>query len=137
MIRLVVTGGSPVMSWLVFDIAGASASPIGASAGVPSTPCSDQTVVSDFPTITPTAAGGLTIAVVGEGQGPGLTTTSPQGALFDFVSYAGERDTDLMDNADLAGHFYNPDTSTEHWSWSITSIGNNSCFATAVNFLGQ
>jgi hypothetical protein len=88
------------------------------------------------PTITPTTANGLVIAVIGMGQGPvtGLDAGAPAGAFFDLVTYAGEADTDLMENADGKAHVYNTDTTTEHWNWVGFSAPSNSYFATAVAF---
>jgi len=96
------------------------------------TACSSVTSISNKPTITPTHAPGLVIAAMSIGQGPGTAVTSPAGAFWDLVTYSGEVDTDLMENADAAGHFYNPTTATENWTWAITSNGNNTCTAEAI-----
>jgi len=39
-----------------------------------------------------------------------------------------------MENADTTGHFYNSNTQTENWDWTITSIGSNSCWSEAAAF---
>lgn len=79
---------------------------------------------------------GLTLAAISFGTGPatGLTTGSPPGAIFDFVSYAGEADIDRMDNADGRAHLYNTDLSTEHFNWILNHTMGTTASATAVHF---
>ena len=126
----------PTITVLFYDIAGAAADPFDVAAGAPSTDVSNQTMVNNMPSITPTTANGLVIAVMGLGQGPGLglNTGAPTGAVFDLVTYTGELDLDLMENADGQAHFYNASTVAENWNWLITANPNNSAFATAVAF---
>ena len=128
--------GGPTITVLFYDISGAAANPLDVAAGVPSTDVSNQTTVNNMPSITPTTANGLVIAVMGLGQGPGLglNTGAPTGAVFDLVTYTGELDLDLMENADGQAHFYNASTATVNWNWLITANPNNSAFATAVAF---
>ena len=71
------------------------------------------------------------------GQGPGLSVTSPPGAVFDLVTYAGEIDTDTMENADAMGHVHNTTTATEDWSWTFTSRLSNTCVASAIHLRTQ
>ena len=89
-----------------------------------------------MPTITTTGANELVIATMGIGDGPGLGMASgaPSGAVWDFPTYSGEIDLDLMENADAAAHVYTGAASTEHWNWTITSNGDNSCSSEAVAF---
>lgn len=130
------TSGSARFSWTAYDIVGAAAAPVGVSAGVPTFNCSNTARLTNFPTITPSSSSGLVITRVGIGTGPGLGffTGSPSGAILAFTTYTGETDLDVMNNADLASHFYNPTTATENWNWSITSQISNICYAAAVHF---
>jgi hypothetical protein len=58
--------------------------------------------------------------------GPGLAVTSPTGAVFDFVTYAGESDSSYMENADLLAHLCNATPSVaESWTWTITANGTS------------
>jgi len=130
------SGVSPTNSARFFDVQGAAASPLDVAAGTDVTDCSSATTINDQPSITPTGTGELVIATMGIGQGPGLGLASgaPNGGVWDLTTYAGEQDTDLMENADALGHFYTTTAGTENWNWTITSIGNNSCSAEAVAF---
>jgi hypothetical protein len=131
-----IAGSSPGMSFSVFDILGAATSPVDAVGGMPATGCTGVTSVTSAPTITPTAPG-LTLAVMGIGQGPGIGVSSPAGAAFDLATYTNETDLDTMENADCRGHLYNATAVAETWSWTISSQPNNSCFATAIHLLPQ
>ena len=130
------SGTSPTNSARFFDVKGAAASPFDVAAGTDLTPCSSQTTIANQPTITTTGANELVIATMGIGDGPGLAMASgaPTGAVWDLVTYAGENDTDLMENADALAHVYTTTATTEHWNWTITSNGDNSCSAEAVAF---
>jgi hypothetical protein len=130
-------GNASGMSFTVFDIVGAASSPLGAIGHMPAVNCSNLSFIANAPSITPTAAGGLTIAVMGLGQGPGtgLGQGSPTSAVFDMATYTGETDLDTMENADSRAHLYNTSTAVESWSWAITSQPNNSCFAAAIHLL--
>ncbi|PWU18888.1 MAG: hypothetical protein C5B49_06500 [Bdellovibrio sp.] len=131
-----ISGQSPTMTFLFWDISGAAASPLDTTAGVPSTDVSNQTTVANMPTITTTVANDLIIAVVGDGDGPilGFNSGVPAGAVFDLVTYSGEIDLDLMENADAQAHFYSSSPLTLTWNWRITANPSNSVSATAVSF---
>jgi hypothetical protein len=131
-----ITGSSPTMTMLFYDISGAAVSPFDVAAGVSSTNVSNQTVVNNMPSITPQATDGVAIAVMGLGQGPGvgLSTGAPVGAVFDLVTYTGEVDLDLMENADGQAHVYNTSTAALNWNWTITANPDNTAFATAAVF---
>ena len=130
------SGTSPTNSVRFFDIQGAAASPLDVAAGTDLTPCSSQTTLANQPNITTTGANELVIATMGIGDGPGLGVASgaPTGAVWDLPTYSGEVDTDLMENADALAHVYTTSASTEHWNWTITPNGDNSCSAEAVAF---
>ncbi len=130
------SGTSPTNSTRFFDVQGAATSPFDAAAGTDLTPCSSETTLNDMPTITTTGANELVIATMGIGDGPGLGMASgaPSGAVWDLPTYSGEIDLDLMENADAAAHVYTGAASTEHWNWTITSNGDNSCSSEAVAF---
>jgi hypothetical protein len=121
---------------VAYDIVGAASSPFDVVAGKPATSTGGGTSITNAPTITPTTANGLVIASMVLGQGPGLAVTSPAGATWDLVTYSGEVDTDLMENADAKAHVYNATTATQNWNWTITSVGNNSYAAVAAAFKG-
>jgi hypothetical protein len=135
---LVLTINSPArqagISWSVYGISGAATAPVDVVSGMPAANCSNVSSVGGAPVISPTGPG-LTIAVMGQGQGPGLGVTSPIAAVFDNATYAGETDFDTMENADCRGHVYNAGAETESFTWSISAQPNNSCYATAAHFL--
>jgi hypothetical protein len=130
------SGTSPPNSTRFYDVQGAAASPFDVAAGTDLTPCSSETTIANQPTITPTGANELVIATMGIGDGPGLAVASggPSGAVWDLTTYSAEVDMDLMENADALAHVYATTATTEHWNWTITSNGDNSCSAEAVAF---
>jgi hypothetical protein len=130
------SGSSPTNSARFYDVQGAAASPFDVAAGTDLTPCSSVTTIANQPTITPTGTNELVIATMGIGDGPGLGLASgaPSGAVWDLTTYTSEMDLDLMENADGLAHVYNTTTATEHWNWTITSNGDNSCSSEAVAF---
>jgi len=107
---------------VLYDIVGADPDPVDGVAGTSTKavlPVGDHSDdIHDAPLITP-ASIGLTIASVDLGTGPitGLLATSPSGAIFDLVTYAGETDTSAMDNADGKAHVYNADLFQQSWNW--------------------
>jgi hypothetical protein len=135
-VTISITGPRPTTTFLFWDISGADASPYDTSAGAPSVDVSNLTTINNMPSITPTTTNGLVIAVMGIGQGPGtgFASGAPAGAVFDLVTYTGETELDLMDNADCQAHLYNSSASAENWNWAITSNPENSAFATAAAF---
>ena len=130
------SGTSPTNSTRFYDVQGAAASPFDVAAGTDLTPCSSVTTIANQPVITPTGTNELVIATMGIGDGPGLGLASgaPSGAVWDLTTYAGENDTDLMQNADAQAHLYSTTIAAEHWNWTITSNSDNSCSAEAVAF---
>jgi hypothetical protein len=124
-------GTSPTNSTRFYDVEGAAASPFDVAAGTDLTPCSSETTIDNQPTITPTGANELVIATMGIGDGPGLgvASSAPTGAVWDLSTYSGETNSDLMENADALAHVYPTTATTEHWNWTITSNGDNSCSA--------
>jgi hypothetical protein len=130
------SGSSPTNSTRFYDVQGAAAAPFDVAAGTDQTTCSSQTTINDMPTITPTGANELVIATMGIGNGPGLGLASgaPSGSVWDLTTYTSELDTDLMENADAQAHLYTTTAAAEHWNWTITPNGNNSCSAEAVAF---
>jgi hypothetical protein len=129
--------GVATTSLTVFDISGAASSPIGAQAGSALTDLCGTSSVTNWPTITPTQANGVTIAAALLGQGPGLSVTAPSGAIFDLILYTGQTDTSNMDNSDLRGHYYTNSTIVENWAWTFTNIAcgtGNSSASTAVHY---
>lgn len=134
-VTLSITGTPSTVSWRYYDISGAAASPHDVTAGVATTGANSVTSVSDQPVITPTVSGGLVIASLNIGQGPGLAVTSPAEAQWDLCTYPpDELDVDLMENADGGAFLYNAPASALHWNWTITSQPSNSVTSTAVAF---
>jgi hypothetical protein len=74
-----------------------------------------------MPDATPSSANGLVFAFVANSFGPN-TTASP--GILDTITYGGQLDADLMDNADGYSHYYNLDTSTENWTYQMNSGGS-------------
>jgi hypothetical protein len=135
-ITLTISGNPATASVVAYDIVGANASPFDVVAGVAPTAFNNQTHITNAPSITPTTTNGLVIAAISMGQGPitQLDTGSPAGAVFDLVTYTGETDFDLMENADGKGHLYNTDLTQENWNWLGHSAASNTYSATAVAF---
>jgi hypothetical protein len=118
-----------------FDIQEANAAPFDVAASNLPTSCSASGNTSAAPAITPTTANGLTIAGMPMGTGPVKGVVGPTNAIFDLVYYTGETDFDMMENADAVGHYYNPDLSTENWSWTTAPNSGANCQGTeAVHF---
>jgi hypothetical protein len=137
-LRFLLNSGSAGMSMRIFEITGAA--PVGAvdtAVGISGVPCSNLTSISGFPSITPASANGLTLAEMTLGNGPGLSVTSPAGALFDLVTYAGEIDRDTMENADALAHIYNATTATQSFAWTFTSTPSNTCITSAIHLRAE
>ena len=137
-LTLQVTGGRGLgVTYLLYDVAGASAESYDGFAFKSQYDDPNGSDVHDSPVITPASAPGLTITATSFGQGPssGLAPGCPAGAVFDFVHYSGETDLDTMDNADFRAHVFNTDRSTQHWNISVSN-GNNgtNVSSTAAHF---
>ena len=94
------------------------------------------TLITNGPTFTPTgASSGLTIQVLGNGNGPitGFAAGSPTGAAFDLWTFAGQTDSDVADNADASNHLYYSTTATQNWNFN-KSNGNDDCYPAAAAF---
>lgn len=126
-------------SWRFWDIVGAAVSPFDTMAGFPDTAITaGVTVLDNAPSISPgTTSKELVIAVLGLGQGPvtGFDTGAPAGAVMDNITYTGQNDIDLIDNADGVAHVYTTSTTQLNWNWIIpTNAGDG--YATAIAFKG-
>ena len=133
-----LTGGrGGGVTYLLYDVAGASASSFDGYAFKTLYDDPTGSDVFDSPVISPATAPGLTITATAFGQGPssGLGPGCPAGAIFDLVYYTGETDLDTMDNADFRAHVFNTDTSTQHWNIAVAN-GNidTSVSSIAVHF---
>lgn len=94
------------------------------------------TSVTNAPTFTPTgASSGLTIQVLGNGNGPitNFAAGNPAGAAFDLWTFTGQTDTDVADNADASDHLYYSTTATQNWNFTKTN-GADSCYPSAAAF---
>ncbi|HEV2216026.1 MAG TPA: hypothetical protein VGV88_00500 [Candidatus Dormibacteraeota bacterium] len=121
----------PQASFRLYDVQNAAASSFQTSAGG-SGGCG--TSVTDAPSITPTgASSGLTIAALGNGNGPVTAVTSPAGAVFDLWTYAGQTDSDLADNADASSHLYFSSPAAQAWNYTKTN-GADVCYWEAAVF---
>ena len=118
-VTLHFTGGGGFQgSFRLFDVENAASSSYQDEASGNGS-CGSGTL-NDAPTITPSgASSGLAIAASGIGTGPGLSVTSPVGAVFDLWTFAGQTDADTADNADLLGHYYFSSTATQNWDWTL------------------
>ena len=102
--------------FVVYDIAGADASPYDTSATA--TLENDDNSTQSL-SIAPSTANGLIISVLNNGIGPNVRPIG-SGGLFDNCQYSGETDGGLMNAGDGYQHYYNPDTSpvTVSWTWN-------------------
>jgi len=131
------SAGTPVnSSFLWYDISGADAVPLDGQAALTGGGIDvGSNSIADAPVITPQSLG-LTLSAISFGTGPatGLDTGSPPLAIFDYVSYTGEIDSDRMDNADGRAHLYNTDLAAEHYNWILNHSMGTTASATAVHF---
>jgi hypothetical protein len=124
--------GTTNSSFRLYDVSGAASSPLGTVVNYPDTGYSGSTL-ANAPTITPSVSGSLVIAYLGLGIGPVYSVTSPVGAVFDIMTYTGETDGSLTDNADGVAHLYNSGTSALNFDWTMVNTAN-SAFGAAVAF---
>jgi hypothetical protein len=113
-------------TWVFYDIANMATSPFdqfassttynSGNGGIPS----NYGSLINVPTITPGVNYGLCISATGLGTGPGLTCSSPQGAVDDFMHYSGQNDNDNYDNADCGGHIDFRTDAPINWCYTIT-----------------
>jgi hypothetical protein len=128
------SGGSPQASFRLYDIVNAAPNSYQNSAG--GTAACGAPTVSDAPgNFTPTGANsGLTIATIGNGNGPltGLASGSPA-ATFDLWTFIGQTDSDVADNADGQAHYYYSTPATQTWNWAKQTT-NDICYWWAANY---
>jgi hypothetical protein len=124
----------PAASFRFYDIVNATANSYQNSTGGDGL-CAAPTV-SDAPgSFTPTGANsGLTIATIGNGQGPitGLDSGSPAGT-FDLWTFIGQTDSDIADNADGQAHYYYSTKAAQTWNWAKQNA-NDGCYWWASNY---
>ena len=120
-------------SMRVFDISNATAYDTGAAGSDVS--CNSATSVSNQPSLTPGHNSALILTYMALGTGPGLSVTSPTGAVWDLVTYTNESDVDYMENADAVAHKYLASSGTTYnFNWTITSQASNDCSSVGVSF---
>jgi hypothetical protein len=149
-------GGNDLIA--MYDVAGAAASPLdtGATAGGTSTLISSGAVGNshtegagsctgtsgtlitcpDLPTMTPGQANGLIILVGAIGTGP-ASAVSP--GTFNYVPatwQAGGGDANGFTNGDCSGYYFNPNTSSINFTWSVIQNGTG-VSVMAVSFKHQ
>jgi hypothetical protein len=107
-------------SWVFYDISNAAASPLDqfVSGSNFSFATNTTTSIINVPTITPGVNYGLCIAATALNNGPGLTVSSPAGAVNDCINYTFENDNDNFDNADSCGHFYFSTDAPINWDYT-------------------
>lgn len=76
-----------------------------------------------MPDATPSTPNGLVFAFLANSFGPNVSA-SP--GILDSVTYGGQIDADLMNNADGYSHYYNRDTSTENWTYQMNGSSSTS-----------
>lgn len=126
-----ITGNNNSMRY--FDISNAANPPFDLRAFVNSG-VGNVTFRDDFPDITPRTSNGLVIANGACGIGPctGFHTGTPANAVFDMCTYPEETDGSAMENADMLGHYFNPNTNLITWNWTVTSTNAGAnCIAVA------
>ena len=131
------TGSNPAMpaaSFRLYDIENAVANSYQNSTGGDGA-CAAPTASNMPGGFTPTGANsGLTIATIGNGQGPitGLDAGSPAGT-FDLWTFIGQTDSDIADNADGQAHYYYSTKATQTWNWAKKNA-NDGCAWWASNY---
>jgi hypothetical protein len=136
-LTLTVTLSAPVNAQVhaaLFDISGAASSPLGATGDVGATDTTARTSVANQPDITPQSSSSLILAFLGNGLGPTLAITSPSNAISLIVDYAGNADGSNYSSGDGWGLLHNTSTSSQNWTWAITSQPSNSVSSLAVEF---
>jgi hypothetical protein len=129
------TGTMPQASFRFYDMENASANSYQNSTGGGGA-CTSPTVSNAPGNFTPTgASSGLTIATIGNGNGPitGPASGSPAGATFDLWTYTDQTDTDLADNADGQAHYYYSSNASQTWNWAKQN-SNDQCYWWASNY---
>jgi hypothetical protein len=110
---------SLVSRWNCFDISSALAAPFDISASVTATGTTPPTA-SNFPTITPGAQPGVTIAIPYVNSGIITAIASPSGAVFPTIDYTGRSNAGALTDHGL-GFFYFSSTTAQNWNWTISS----------------
>jgi hypothetical protein len=123
-ISITGTPGPNGTTFVCYDVV--NAGPLDTVMGQPRaalTTSSATQLVTHMPDATPSSSGGLVFNVTGSSFGPN-TSASP--GILDTITYGGQVDNDLMDNADSYSHYYNPDTSLESWSMQMNGSASSS-----------
>ena len=124
----------PAASFRLYDIENAVANSYQNSMGADGA-CAAPAATNAPGNFTPTGANsGLTIATIGNGQGPitGLAAGSPAGT-FDLWTFSGQTDSDIADNADGQAHYYYSTKATQTWNWAKQNA-NDGCAWWASNY---
>lgn len=120
-----LTGSSYPFTLMIYDIVGAMTSPYDSTAGTQTAQVSNTgtqpATLSNMPSITPSTASGVAIAIMANGAGPTTAVTAPSGAVLDSCWYDTETDSDGLTNADGFAHFYYSATTTLNFNWTNNS----------------
>jgi hypothetical protein len=121
-LRITGVPGPNGTTFVMYDVANAAA--FDTAAGRPASYLVTTTATqsfSNFSPITPSTPNGIVFAFLQNSFGPNISV-SP--GVMDTVLYGGQIDADLMDNADGYAHYYNPDTTTVSFSYTMNSGGS-------------
>jgi len=137
-LKIYVAGGGTTagLSFRFVDVVNASTAPFD-SVVTSAQSIGSVTSFSSSPSPSPDSSYGLAIANMGLNLGPGLAITSPSGAVFDFCTYSGETDLDLIENADLMAHYRYLASGAQTWTWSITSQTGNTTSGGTILLTGS
>jgi hypothetical protein len=127
------TGISSQVSYVIYDIIGAATSPFDVSWDNSGSDTTEYAGSFALGTITPSTPNGLVIATMATYLGVLDAGTVPEQTL-NSVTYGNEVDADLMDNADGYAHYYNPDTSTLTFGWTLGATNLSGEFPQIVAF---
>ena len=122
--------------WKLYDIVGAATSPFDVEADNFTSSTAKPFTAANAPTITPTTANGLILAVAQIGSGP-CDTVSTTGGIFDNTHYTGgtaDTDGSGLNNGDAWQHVYNATATAVHFAWHMTGSGSSALSETAVAF---
>jgi hypothetical protein len=118
------TGISSQLSLVIYDIAGASASPFDTQWDDSGNYEIENEGNFSLGTITPSTSNGLVFATMATYDGV-ITAATGTNQVLDAITYSGEVDADLMDNADGYAHYYNPTPGTITFSWTLGGVSSS------------
>jgi len=94
--------------------------------------CSTGSIAAD-PSITPSSAPGLTLAMVGVGNGPANGATAPSGLVYAVPQFTGQSDGEHLAFGDAHAFYNYSSTTAQSWTWTIAGTGTT-CGGLAAAF---